>query len=151
VRLLQILAALGLGLSAGAVLAEGAVLVPYWRSLAAAEFLRWYKENGSRLVRFFGPLEVIGAVLAIAAAVASTIHGAEGSRLLWLAALLASAVLLMFPIYFRSVNESFVAGSVPLADVPVALRQWALWHWTRTFVAILAFLVALTAFQAGAP
>ena len=33
-------AVIALSLSAGALLMEGAVLVPYWRSLPAADFLR---------------------------------------------------------------------------------------------------------------
>jgi hypothetical protein len=41
IDLLALLATLGLGLSAGALVTEGAGLVPYWRSLDGAEFLLW--------------------------------------------------------------------------------------------------------------
>jgi hypothetical protein len=61
-------AVIALGLSAGALLMEGAVLVPYWRSLPAADFLQWYRDNASRLLNFFGPLEIVTAVLVLAAA-----------------------------------------------------------------------------------
>jgi hypothetical protein len=129
------------------MLAEGAVLVPYWRSLAPEEFLRWYKRNADRLMRFFGPLEAGAAVLALAAAGASTLHGAPRSGALWLAALLAVGVLLMFFAYFRSVNERFADGSVPPADVAAHLRRWSSWHWARTLLGTLSFVAALLALQ----
>jgi hypothetical protein len=146
VRILGILAALGLGLSAGALLAEGAVLVPYWRSLPPEEFLRWYKQNADRLLRFFGPLEVIAALLAFAAAGTSALQGLPAAAL-WVAALLALAVLLMFFVYFRSVNEGFANGSVASADVPEHLGRWSAWHWARTLLGTLSFVAALLALQ----
>jgi hypothetical protein len=150
VRILAILAALGLGLSAGAMLAEGAVLVPYWRSLAPEEFLRWYQRNADRLLRFFGPLEVVAALLAFAAAAAATAYGSPGSAALWVAALLAAAVLLTFFAYFRSVNEGFANGTTAPADVSRHLGRWSAWHWARTLVATLSFAAALVALQSTA-
>src|SRR6267378_2029146 len=56
---LVVLAAVALGLAAGATLAEGAVLVPFWRSLDPEAFLAWYRRYAALLLRFFGPLEVV--------------------------------------------------------------------------------------------
>ena len=55
-----LLAVLGLGLSAGALLAEAGVLVPFWQAQKPEAFLDWYRENASRLLGFFGPLEAAG-------------------------------------------------------------------------------------------
>jgi hypothetical protein len=148
VRILGLLAALGLGLSAGAMLAEAAVLVPYWRSLPPEEFLRWYERNADRLMRFFGPLEVVAALLALAAAAAAAVYGSPASTALWGAALLAVAVLLTFFVYFRSVNEGFAKGTVAPADVPEQLGRWSSWHWARTLLGTLSFAAALAALQA---
>ena len=46
------LAVIALGLMAGALLAEAAILVPFWRALPAASFLKWYREHGALLLRF---------------------------------------------------------------------------------------------------
>jgi len=54
-----VLATLALGVAAGAMLAEGAVLVPWWRSMPPEAFLRWYADNARRLFEFFGPLEIV--------------------------------------------------------------------------------------------
>ena len=61
-------AAAALGLAAGALLAEAAVLVLYWRSLEATQFLDWYSAHAGLLFRFFAPLEITAALLALAAA-----------------------------------------------------------------------------------
>ena len=43
--ILRLVAATWLGLSAGAMLAGGALLVPYWRSLPPADFFAWFAAN----------------------------------------------------------------------------------------------------------
>ena len=66
--LLSILGVLLLGVTAGAMLAEAAILVPYWRSLAPADFFDWYAANASLLVDFYSPLEIASAVVAVGCA-----------------------------------------------------------------------------------
>ena len=43
--LVSVLGVVLLGVTAGAMLAEAAVLVPYWRSLAPVDFFDWYSAN----------------------------------------------------------------------------------------------------------
>jgi hypothetical protein len=131
------LATLGLGLAAGAVLAEGAVLVPWWRAQPPEAFLAWYAAHASLLFAFFGTLEMVSAVLAIAAAVLVR------SRFFVAAALLTVGVLAVFPLYFQAVNASFEHATIAPADVPAALARWASWHWLRTGMAVAAFAAAV--------
>ena len=139
-----------LGLAAGAMLAEGAVLVPWWRSLPAEVFLRWYADNGSRLFAFFGPLEMLSAGLAVAAGVVYR-HGPAGARGLFASsAVLAVAVLGLFPLYFQQVNASFASGTIPLDRVPGVLGRWAAWHWLRTAFGLMAFAAAVLGVRAAA-
>jgi hypothetical protein len=140
-----VLAVLALGLTAGAVLAEGAVLVPYWRSLKGEAFLQWYRENGALLLRFFGPLEVAAAASAIAAAVTAWLSGRAGTSLLIAASVLSILVLAAFPLYFQRANASFAAGTIEPDRVSAELRRWAFWHWVRVLVASAAFLAAVAA------
>ena len=132
-----LLATLALGLAAGAVLAEGAVLVPWWRSLPPEAFLTWYAANASRLFWFFGTLEMVSAALVVAAAVLVR------SRLFVAAALLTAGVLAVFPLYFQAVNASFEAATIAPGDVAAELGRWASWHWLRTVMAIAAFAAAV--------
>ena len=137
-----VLATIALGLAAGAMLAEAGVLVPWWRFLPPEAFLIWYAENASRLLGFYGPLEVIATALALGAAALAGHHRGGGPGFV-IAAVLAFAILLMFPLYFQRVNASFADGSVGADGVSAALAQWAGWHWARTAIGIVAFVAAL--------
>lgn len=139
-----------LGVASGALVTEGAVLVPFWRSLPPAGFLAWYRQHAALLFRFFGSLEIV-ALLATLAALAVRWH-ATGSPDAWLAvaAALCFAVLLVFPLYFQAVNARFERGDIPHDDVGPELARWARWHWVRTAMALAAFVAALVAFGAKA-
>jgi hypothetical protein len=136
-------AGIALGLSAGAMLAEGAVLVPFWRSMPPASFLAWYAANAQRLLDFYGPLEIAGALLAFAAAV---LHRTRGRATRWAfagAAVLAVCVLVPFALYFQAANASFAAATIEPARLPDELRRWAVWHGVRTGIGLGAFVAAL--------
>lgn len=143
--LVALVAVIALGLSAGAMLAEGAILVPYWRSLPATAFLAWYRDNAMRLVDFFGPLEVAAALLPLAAAGLYRISRRARAGLLVISAVLAVSVLAAYPMYFRDVNASFAAGTIAVDAVADELARWAAWHWMRIAIGIAAFMAALVA------
>lgn len=132
-----------LGVFLGAMLTEGCVLVPYWRSLAPTDFFAWYALNDRRLMGFFGPLTSITALLALAAALVSTWQGHPGRWPALVAAALAVVVVSTFFVYFQRANESFAAASISAAELPAALTRWATWHWTRTALSAVAFAAAL--------
>jgi hypothetical protein len=138
-------AVIALGLSAGAMLAEGAVLVPYWRSLPADGFLAWYRDNATRLFDLFAPLEIASCALAATAAVLYRVQRREGHARLATAALLAVAVLIAYPLYFQTVNASFAERTIALDQVAAELGRWAAWHWLRTAIGGAAFVAALLA------
>ncbi len=135
-------AVLALGLSAGALLAEAAVLVPFWRSEPPEAFLAWYQRNADRLLRFFGPLEVASGVLVLLACLLAWAGALPGAGRFTVAALLTLAVLASFPLYFKEANARFAEASLPPDAVPAELVRWGRWHWARTLAAIVAFLYA---------
>ena len=131
-----------LGLSAGALLAEGAVLVPWWRSQKPADFLAWYPENEALLIRFFGPLEVLAFLTAAVAAAATWMATGSPPAGLLTSSVLALAVLAAFPLYFKAANTSFTEGTIAPDGLGAELARWARWHWARTVLATVAFLSA---------
>ncbi len=140
-----LLAVAVLGLSAGALLAEAAVLVPFWRSLRPESFLAWYRENGALLLRFFGPLEVAAA---LSVGLATAVRWPAGGPAPWLllgSTLLSLLVLAAFPLYFQRANASFADGSLSPEGVPEALRRWARWHHARVAASGAAFVAAILA------
>jgi len=145
VSTLLLLATLALGLSAGALVAEAGILVPYWRSLRAQEFLAWYRQHASLLFRFFGSMEVVSTALVVVATVSCWLTGHPGKALVTASAALAFLVLAAFPIYFQKVNASFAEGTIDPGAVATELRRWSNWHGVRTLLAIGAFLLAALA------
>ena len=139
----SVLATVALGVSAGALAAEGAVLVPFWRSLQPEAFLAWYREHAGLLLRFFGPLEITATVLALAALALNWLLGCAATDPLIVSAFLAVAVLAAFPIYFQKVNARFAAGTIAQDCVQAELRRWSRWHWARTVLAVGAFVSAV--------
>jgi hypothetical protein len=142
--LLHLAAAL-LGVFAGAMLTEGMVLVPYWRSLSPAAFFAWYAANDRRLLRFFGQLTSATALIVVAAAVVALWTGHPGARHAATSAALMIAVVASFPLYFKRANESFAAASIAPAAVAAELARWSAWHWVRTAASFVALSSAMAA------
>lgn len=140
---LRFLSVAALGLFVGAMLTEGFVLVPYWRSLPPAEFLAWYGANDRRLLGFFGPLTSVTALLAVAGALASLREGRPGRWPAVVAAVIYAVVVSTFFLYFQQVNASFAAATIRPEDVPAELSRWATWHRLRTGFSLAAFAAAL--------
>jgi hypothetical protein len=131
------------GLSSGAMLTTAMVVVPFWRSSAATEFLTWFAANADRMQFYFGPLQVATIVVTVASAILFGRGHRSGTMLLSIAAALAIGVLATYPLYFRSVNASFAAASIPITEVPDELARWASWQWARTVMGSFAFVFSL--------
>lgn len=146
---MDVLAAVVLGVAAGALVTEGAVLVPTWRALAPTDFLAWYRRHAGLLFRFFGTLEVVAVLAALTAfALDWRAHGVPSPLRAGTVAL-CLAVLAVFPLYFQRVNASFEQATIPLERVPAELARWARWHWGRTVLALGAALAAVLAARGG--
>ncbi len=143
--LLRYASVAALGVFAGAMLTEGGVLVPFWRSLAPAEFLRWYAANAARLLAFFSPVTSVCAVLAVLAALGSFWQGHPGRWWALLAAALVLVAVASFFLYFEQANTSFATATIAADAVPAELARWSTWHNARTALSVLALGAALLA------
>jgi hypothetical protein len=135
---LRVLAIAAQGVFAGSTLTEGAVLVPYWRSLGAVEFFAYYGRNDRRFLRYFGAVTVLAALSTWAATLAAfaASHSARGG--LALASLASLVYVAMFPLFFARMNASFSAAAVPSDRLAAVLSRWAALHWLRTAIAMAA-------------
>ena len=144
-ELLAVLAVASLGIFFGAMLTEGLVLVPYWRSLPAEAFYAWYGANDKRLLAFFGPLTWLTALSALAAAGISMWMTHPGR---WYAVAAAACVLVvvsMFFVYFERANATFSLGRTPASELRAELERWATWHWARSALSLAALSAAVFA------
>ena len=145
----SVLGVLLLGLTAGAMLAEAAILVPYWRSLAPADFFDWYAAHASLLVDFYSPLEIASAVVALVCAVLYSAQSRAGARLWWVASILSILVIATFFVYFKDANAGFSSRAISEDSLPTALEAWSRWQWGRVGVGLAAFVASVLAIRTG--
>lgn len=134
-----------LGLLAGALWAEGALLVPYWKTLKADEFYRLHPEYAPRLFRFFAPITALAPALALATACLAWYIQAEARWLLGITAVLANSLVLIYFLYFKKTNFAFSIAAVTAADLPDELNRWQNWHQLRVAICMLAFACGIAA------
>lgn len=133
------------------MLAEAAVLVPYWQSLAPAEFFDWYSANASLLVDFYSPLEIAAAVAALVCALTYSLQSRPGARLWWIAAALSLVVIAMFFVYFKDANAGFLNRGIEEDSLGKALATWGRWQWARVGVGCAAFVASVLAIRSERP
>ena len=124
-----------IGLFTGSLLTEGMILIPYWRRMDPPEFFRLHGTLGPSLFRYFAPLTVSAVGLGLAVAVLD-----QGRTLEWVGtAALCLATLAIFYVYFRKANAGFADHAFADEALSAELTRWAVWHWLRTLLMVIAF------------
>jgi Domain of unknown function (DUF1772) len=140
---LQILSAASIGLLVGALLAEGAIFIPYWRSLPAETFYSLHKEYGPRLYRFFAPLTIVPSFLSVAAAALSLLTADAGRWPTLVACVLFMCVLATYGGYFKRANARLASATLSGNELAQELARWESWHWVRVVLGVFSFGAAL--------
>ncbi len=132
-----------LGLFVGALLAEGALFVPYWRTLPAEQFFALHKTYGPRLYRFFAPLTIAATMSAVVSVVACALANDPGRWPAFVAGVLSASMVVLYFLYFKRANASFAAAALSADELSTELARWATWHWVRVVIGVAAFGAAL--------
>jgi hypothetical protein len=125
---------------AGGGLLTQTVIVPHWRAMDPAEFLRRFARSGPATGATLFPIEVASVAL-----LARTMRTAsrQGGQLGWALAfgcMLGTVTLL--PVYFARANRAMLTSGFPPDDVPAELTTWNRWNWLRTGLALVATAVS---------
>lgn len=134
-----------LGLLAGALWAEGALLVPYWKTLSADEFYQLHPEYAPRLFRFFAPITAAAPAVALTAALLIAYTKTDTPWLAGITALLANSLVIIYFAYFKKTNAAFSRAAITAVHLPAELNRWQAWHSVRVVVCMLAFLCSIAA------
>lgn len=148
-RVVRLFAVSMLGITAGAMLAEAAILVPFWKGLSQLDFINWYAKNQAMLVNFYSPLEIWSAVLALLACILMLVAKRDGKWFMVLATLFSLFVILTFFVFFKDANAAFNARSIAEDQLPLALATWGNWQWFRVGLGVLAFAFGLLSIQSS--
>jgi len=141
--ILQMLTCLLLGLLTGAMLVIGVSLVSFWKSLSPGDFQVWFATHSHLIGRLMIPLGIGGLAVSVAAVIAGWRSSARGWLLI--ASVSAMGVMVTYPVFFATANETFVRGGLADAAARSLLDRWAAWHWLRTGLGAVGFVAALRA------
>jgi hypothetical protein len=141
--ILQMLTCLLLGLLTGAMLVIGVSLVSFWKSLSPGDFQVWFATHSHLIGRLMIPLGIGGLAISVASVIAGWRSSARGWLLV--AAVSAMGVMVTYPLFFATANETFVRGGLADAAARSLLDRWAAWHWLRTGLGVVGFVAALRA------
>jgi Domain of unknown function (DUF1772) len=143
--ILLMLTCLLLGLLAGAMLVIGVSLVSFWKSLSPGDFQVWFATHSHLIGRLMIPLGIGGLAVSVAAVIAGWRSSARGWLLI--AAASAMGVMVTYPLFFATTNDTFVRGGLDDAAARSLLDRWVAWHWLRTGLGAVGFVAALRALR----
>jgi len=144
--LLEALSCISLGIYAGSMLTEGAVMVPQWKALKPNDFFELHKKFGHRLYRYFTPITVL-AVLFPQIVFVTACFTNVNKTLPLLVAFLMLICLATFYLYFKTANQKFATRGLQDSELKDELDRWYKIHWFRTIISLLAFFIAVFSFS----
>lgn len=145
IEVLQLLSTASIGTLVGALLTEGCLLAPYWRSMSAEQFHAHYADLHPRLYRYFTPLTVVPLLLSLASAALHTIVSSPVTGLTVAAGALTLAAAATHEVYFKNANSRFACATLTPKALATELRRWSKWNWIRVLLLLVAFLSSMAA------
>ncbi|GBF40628.1 DUF1772 domain-containing protein [Leptospira johnsonii] len=136
-----------LGLTAGAMLTEAVIIVPFWLSLSPTEFFDWYAKHQAALVNYYSPLEIWSTILTVVTSILLLIAKQEGRLSMVASTVLSILVIMTFFIFFKDANAGFNTRSIANEKLTSAITTWGNWQWLRVGLGIAAFIFGLLSIQ----
>jgi hypothetical protein len=134
--------------ASGALLTQ-TVIVPQWRAMDPAAFLRHFAMYGPATGATMFPFEVASAVL-LAITTYSAVKSHRPGRLTW--ALATSAMIgtfVLLPIYFVPANLAMLDPAFSPQSVHAELTAWYYWNWIRAGLGLASAVLACIALTAS--
>lgn len=136
-----------LGLTAGAMLTEASIIVPFWLRLNPDEFFTWYTKNQASLVDYYTLLEVSTLLLTLVSLIVLQIQKSSGGLWMGISFLFSLFVILTFFIFFKDANAKFNSGPIANEAFIDTIQRWGNWQWIRVGLGSVAFITSLVFLQ----
>ncbi len=147
IKIFRFITVLVLGVTAGAMLTEAAIIVPFWLSLSPLEFFDWYAKNQATLVNYYSPLEIWSTILTLVTSILMFVTKQEGKWSMVASTVFSIFVILTFFVFFKDANAAFNARSIAYHKLSLAITTWGNWQWFRVGLGMAAFIFALISIQ----
>ncbi len=130
----------------GSQITEGFLLLPYWKSLTANEFYKYYSNFGHTIGRFYKVLTIIAILIPLFITVYCKAIRSKGFNFALLSTFFAILFLASFYIYFKGTNELFFQSAFNENELKNELINWGYWHWGRVITECISLLFLVLSF-----
>ena len=144
-RPLALVSAVLAGVLTGGMVFIEVVLLPFWRSLSAAEFHAWFAAHSGRIRALMVPLGAATGIACTASASARVAGGRRGGPASVAAAGAAAGVIAVTVAVNEPANHRFAAGTLTDDGTTELLHRWARWHHVRVLLGLAATAAAARA------
>jgi hypothetical protein len=141
--ILLLLSAAVLGIFLGAQIAEACLFVPIWKKMGADDFFEQHQSVGPLVYRFFAPLTIAATAIPLITVLISLIRDPTHNALIWVMGVSTLAFFSTYSLYFKNANQKFSDRTLSNDELPVELKKWGNWHWTRIGFEAIAFLCSI--------
>lgn len=131
----------------GSQITEGALLVPYWKTLSATEFYQYYSQFGKTIGIFYTILTLIAALIPAFACMYCYLKKSTALRFSIIATFFTFSFIAIFYIYFKGVNQQFYNAAFNAIQLKSELNTWEYWHWFRVLLEVLALIFLILTFN----
>ena len=131
----------------GSQITEGALLVPYWRSLSSINFYSYYNEFGPFIGQFYTVLTIIAALIPIIISIYCKSTNSKALKFALISSFFAILFVSSFYIYFKDTNELFYKSILNDIELKNELVIWSYWHWGRVFIECLSLFFLILTFN----
>lgn len=144
-RVLLFLATSIFGIFVGSQITEGALLVPYWKTLSSAEFYAYYAMFGPTIGRFYTVLTITAVLIPVSISIYCFFNQSHALTHALVSSFFTFLCLSLFYVYFKEANQQFYESSFTAMKLKSALETWENWHWLRVFFEILSLIFLILA------
>ena len=131
----------------GSQIAEGCLLVPYWKTLSTTEFYEYYAKFGPAIGHFFTVLTIVAALIPLSYSIYCYSKKSAALKYLVMSTCLAILFVAVFYVYFKDANQQFYDSAFTAEQLKSELVTWGRWHWVRVLFEFSSLVFLILAFN----
>lgn len=135
----------------GSQIAEGCLLVPYWKTLSYTEFYEYYAEFGPRIGTFYTILTICSTLIPVTYSICHIFYNSRSLKYSAVSTFFALLVIVLFYIYFKETNQHFYDTDLNKGQLRATLEVWGHWHWLRVLFEVLSLIFLILSIDVTIP
>lgn len=124
----------------GSQITEGCLLVPYWKSLSATEFYKYYAKFGPVIGRFYTILTIVAVFIPLSISIYCYSVKSKSFKYSVVSTFFAFLIIVIFYSYFKDINLQFLNANFDAHQLKTELNTWGFMHWLRVLFEIICLI-----------